>query len=125
MHTRFYLALALLVAIALSLLCASYALAAPAPTPPSWAWACAGGCIALLVAVVGWWVRRWVERREVREDLLISRLERLDHRLDTLGMQVAILIERVDTLPCRKTPKNGGPPSLRCILKDVDYETDP
>jgi DNA-binding CsgD family transcriptional regulator len=52
MHTRFYLVLVALAAVALLLLCASYALAAPAPTPPSWAWACAGGCIALLVAVV-------------------------------------------------------------------------
>jgi len=120
MHTRFYLVLALLASIALLLLCASYALAAPAPTPPpSWAWACAGGCIALLVAVVGWWGRRWIERREVREDLLISRLEGLDHRLDRLEIGMVRIAEDLRHLPCR-VPGNGvpPPPSGLCSIRD-------
>jgi len=123
MRTRFYLALALLVVIGLILLCASYALAAPAPPPPSWAWAVAGGCIALLVAVCGWWVRRWIERREQREDLLISRLEALDQRLDRLEMGQIRIAEDLRHLPCR-APGNGvsSPPSALCSLHDRDIE---
>ena len=121
MRTRFFLALFALIA----LLYASFALAAtPAPPPPSWAWAVAGGCIAVLLAVCGWWIRHWMMQREKKEEAILARIEamdrRIDERLDRLETGQAIIVERVGSLPCRGDRGNGIPPTAVCSMNDRD-----
>lgn len=123
MRLRFLLICCVLALLGLMLLFASYAIAAPSGAPPpSWAWAAVVCCLAGLVGVCGWWVRRWIERRERWEELLISRMDQLDRRLDRLDTWSTLLIERVDTLPCREGRGNGIPasPSPLCSLRDKD-----
>lgn len=126
MKLRFYDVLCALAAIGLLLLGASYAHAAPAPASsvPPWMWGIVSGVVILLVGVCGWWVRRWIERRERWEEMILAEVRAVREDGQHTRSFVGIIKERMDHLPCR-TPRNGvpPPPSALCSLHDKDADT--
>ena len=129
MRSRSYLFLLFLFVLGVSLIPVTIAWAA-APTSssavPGWAVGVGGTLVVLLFGVIAFLVKRWMDGRERFERAVLSGLTGVNNNISDLRSIQGVLVERVDSLPCRKAgPKNGTPSSpLRCILKEMDYETD-
>lgn len=127
MRLRFILICCVLAIIGTFLLYASYALAA-APSPvapvPGWMWGGVGGVVLGLLGVCGWWVRRWIERREKWEDMILLEVRALGSSIHQMRGFQGVIIERIDSLPCREDRGRGNgipsPPSTLCSLRDKD-----
>ena len=129
MRTRFYLFLFALLILGLSLLVASIvsgASSTPTPTAPipGWVHGITVTLIAILLGMVGWWVSRWISRREIKEDLVLSKISALHLIASETRGDLAVLSERVDSLPCRREGRgngiNGIPPTAICSMNDRD-----
>lgn len=130
MRTRFYLFLLALLILGLLLLAASIAWAAgPAPSPaqpiPGWAVGFGGGVLALLIGVSAYLIRHWMDGREKFGNALLSEVAKLSSSIADLHTGQAVIVERVNSLPCR-SPRNGVPPAPAglCTIRDKDVVGD-
>lgn len=126
-HRRALLILALCVLGCLLCTAIAWAQSRPAASsPPTWAWVVAGSLVLILLGVCGFFARRYIERRDKREEQECAERKEIDRRLDSIERTLERIDERIAGLPCRHSPGGNSVPPVPgplCSTRDREPST--